>query len=387
MDSSIERIVQTAHPQTLVFGSGCASQLADMLSSRGCTGILLVTAKAIRPMVESIAASVKQAGISVLIDDSVNTEPTIDMFERLLEDVTDHIDAVIGIGGGSVLDAAKLAAAVPGSGQQIDELFGTGKIRSRKKMLICLPTTAGTGSEVSPNAILLDEKADLKKGVISPYLVPDAVYVDPELTRSIPPEITAATGMDALSHCVEAYANLHAHQFVDTYAIRGIELIGKNIETAFSNGEDMDARSALSLGSMYGGYCLGPVNTAAVHALSYPLGGKFHIAHGAANAILLPEVMQFNLTAAPKRYAEIAVALGCPAQSSDMETGLLGIERVREICRRCKIPDSLSQYGIAKSDVPAMAKSAMSVTRLLKNNVRELTQEDAEKIYQHLLKY
>lgn len=385
MDSSIQRIVETAHPRTLVFGSGCAYQLADMLRAHGCGNILVLTAEAVRPITDSVISPLKKAGISVVINDSVNSEPTIDMFERVLDSISEKVDAVIGIGGGSVLDVAKLVAAQLGSEQKIHDLFGIGKINSRKTTLICLPTTAGTGSEVSPNAILLDTEADLKKGVISPFLVPDTVYVDPELSRTMPPAITAATGMDALSHCIEAYANLYAHPFVDTYGIKGIELITRNIEIAYANGNDLNARSALALGSLYGGFCLGPVNTAAVHALSYPLGGQFHIAHGVANAMLLPEVMEFNLPAAPQRYAEIARAMGCPSQHSDMDTARLGIERIRQICRSCKIPDSLSRYGIQKSDVPSMAQSAMSVTRLLKNNVREMSRENAERIYQLFL--
>src|SRR5262249_48336492 len=159
--------------------------------------------------------------------------------------------------------------------------------------LVCLPTTAGTGSEVSPNAILLDEADQLKKGVVSPYLVPDAAYVDPQLTRSVPPSVTAATGLDALTHCIEAYANKFAHPAVDLYALQGVGIIAQNLLRAVRNGGDMEARTELSLGSFYGGLCLGPVNTAAVHALAYPLGGQFHVAHGVSNAVLLPHVIRF----------------------------------------------------------------------------------------------
>ncbi len=186
--------------------------------------------------------------------------------------------------------------------------------------LVCLPTTAGTGAEVSPNAILLDEADELKKGVVSPHLVPDAAFVDPLLTISVPPAVTAATGLDALTHCIEAYANKFAHPIVDIYALQGIKLISANLVRAVRNGGDIEARAALSLGSLYGGLCLGPVNTAAVHALAYPLGGRFHIAHGVSNALLLPHVLRFNFSAAPERYAEISAALGVARNGSALTT-------------------------------------------------------------------
>ena len=195
---------------------------------------------------------------------------------------------MIGVGGGSVLDCAKLLATLINNTQKLEDVVGIGFLNGREIKLICIPTTSGTGSEVSPNAILLNENTQAKSGIISPYLVPDACYLDPILTISLPPKLTAETGIDALSHCIEAYTNKFAHPTVDTYALRGIQLISENIQKAYKNGNDIEARSALLLGSMYGGLCLGPVNTSAVHALSYGLGGKFHISHGLSNAILRP---------------------------------------------------------------------------------------------------
>ncbi|UCE47119.1 MAG: iron-containing alcohol dehydrogenase, partial [Phycisphaerales bacterium] len=269
--------------------------------------------------------------------------------------------------------------------QNVHDVFGIGKLTGRTYYLACLPTTSGTGSEVSPNAILLDETDHLKKGVVSPWLVPNAAYVDPMLTRTVPPDVTAATGLDALTHCIEAYANRFAHPMIDLFALRGIELISAHIEAACRVGGNIEARSALSLGSLYGGFCLGPVNTGAVHALAYPLGGEFHVPHGVSNAMLLPSVLEFNVTAAPKRYARIALALGCDKSDTNIETARRGIERIRQISRRCGIPYSLSQFGVQQEAVKRMAKSAMTVTRLLKNNPREVVQEDAERIYQGLM--
>jgi alcohol dehydrogenase class IV len=334
-----------------------------------------------------IADQLGSSNLSVLIDDSVNEEPTMAMLEGVLGKARSaRIDAVVGVGGGSVLDVAKLVAALWNSDQPVLDTFGIGKLAGRKTYLACLPTTSGTGSEVSPNAILLDETDGLKKGVVSPYLVPDAAYVDPALTLTVPTDITAATGIDALTHCIEAYASRFAHPILDLFALKGIELITSSLETACQNREDLEARIALSLGSLYGGLCLGPVNTAAVHALAYPLGGRFHVPHGVSNAILLPDVLEFNLPAAAERYARIALAMGCQEAATDLLTAQRGIDWIRDMCQRCGIPSCLSDFGVRDRDVPRMAESALTVTRLLKNNLREMTRADVERIYRGLLK-
>jgi alcohol dehydrogenase class IV len=288
---------------------------------------------------------------------------------------------VVGFGGGSVLDMAKLVAALHDRLEPVKNYFGIGLLPKRKTHLVCLPTTAGTGSEVSPNAILLDEAEQLKKGVISPWLVPDAAYVDPLFTLSVPPAVTAATGIDAMVHCIEAYANRFAHPMVDVYALEGIRLIAANLLQVVKNGSDVPARTAVALGSLYGGMCLGPVNTAAVHALAYPLGSEFHLAHGLSNALLLAPVLRFNLPAAPRRYAEIALALGVAQGLDDLATAEAGIAKIEALCAACGIPQSLSACNIPESAIPRMAAAAMKVTRLLKNNPRDLTSADAEAIY------
>jgi alcohol dehydrogenase class IV len=290
-------------------------------------------------------------------------------------------DAVIGIGGGSVLDIAKLVAAQLENGQALEEYVGIGLLKGRKKRLICLPATSGTGSEVSPNAILVDDSDGQKKGIISPYLVPDIVIVDPLLTVSVPPSITAATGIDALTHCLEAYTNKFAHPMIDLYAYEGMKLIASNIVQAVKNGKDEEARIAVALGSMYGGICLGPVNTAAVHALSYPLGSMFHLPHGLSNALLLPYVMEFNLVASPGRYADVALALGCEKQKDDLTTAKKGVEKIKKLIEQCGLPLQLRDAGVNEEAIPIMAKDAMKVQRLLKNNPREVALEDAIKIY------
>ena len=269
------------------------------------------------------------------------------------------------------------------SQQTIHEIFGIKKLHGRNTYLVCLPTTAGTGSEVSPNAILLDTADQLKKGAISPHLVPDAAYIDPLLTKSVPPAVTAATGMDAMIHCIEGYANKYAHPAVDTYALKGIEKIGQYLSTAVHEGENEHARAQMALGSMYGGLCLGPVNTAAVHALAYPLGSIYQIPHGVTNAVLLPHVLSFNVEYSPERYADIARALGVKAQGTDLEIALQGIDKIENMMRDCGIPLRLSELKVPETAVDTLAESAMTVTRLLKNNVRPVTLEDARQIFQN----
>jgi alcohol dehydrogenase len=413
------RAITLLQPPRLVFGNGCAESCAEFLKQQNCRRILLVSSSQVLPHLAGLIAQIQSTGGSVIPSQPTDVEPTITLFEQVLQRARkEQIDSVLGIGGGSALDVAKLVAALAQSKQNIREVFGIGRLSSRRLLLVCLPTTAGTGSEVSPNAILLDESDQLKKGVVSPHLVPDAALVDPLLTLSVPPGVTAATGLDALTHCIEAFANRFAHPMVDLYALEGIRLISGNLPRAVRNGRDLEARAALALGSLYGGLCLGPVNTAAVHALAYPLGGQFHIAHGVSNAVLLPHVLHFNLSAAPERYAEVARALGAGKSEdqtaewshsgawqkrnvseaiaipqerrcstpliddSPLEIAERGLALLEELSVGCGIPKTLRELGIPRDALPGLAKAAMQVTRLLKNNLRTVTEADALQIYQ-----
>jgi alcohol dehydrogenase len=234
---------------------------------------------------------------------------------------------------------------------------------------------------VTPIAILADETQDLKKGVVSRHLVPDAAYLDPLLTVTMPAAVTAATGLDALTHCVEAYANRFAHPLVDVYALAGIGLIARYLARAVGDGQDLEARAALLRASLYGGLCLGPVNTAAVHALAYPLGGEFHIAHGLANALLLPHVLRFNIQEAPERYADIAHALGAVPSGVMLADAEDAIARIETLIKRCGVQVGLRNFGIGLDDIPRMASAAITVTRLLERNPRVLTEQDILAIY------
>ena len=368
-------------PGKLVFGNNTLAQLADDVIELKPKKVFIAT---ISPLLNSIAdftTALKKDNIEILTDTSIVQEPTFADFEKLMQTVTPlNPDVVIGIGGGSVLDIAKLVAAQLENEQHLKDYVGIGLLKGRKKKLICVPATSGTGSEVSPNAILVDDE-NQKKGIISPFLVPDIVYVDPLLTISVPPSITAATGLDALTHCLEAYTNKFAQPFIDMYAYEGMRLIAANIVTAVNDGKNIEAREKVAMGSLLGGFCLGPVNTAGVHALSYPLGSMFHLAHGLSNALLLPYVMEYNIPAATKKYADVAIALGCERQADDKTTACAGVRKIKELIKACGIPATLKEVNVPGSAIPQMAADAMKIQRLLKNNPREITEQDAIEIY------
>lgn len=378
----MQDILKISFPGKLVFGKGTLVQLPDEIVALSAGRVLIVTISPLLNQLSELVKALEAKGVKVVVNTSITQEPSFADVEQMMQEVNAfNPDVVVGIGGGSVLDVAKLIAALVGNEQGLRDIVGIGFLKSRPKKLICLPATSGTGSEVSPNSILVDETDNQKKGIISPFLVPDIVYVDPLLTMSVPSSITAATGLDALTHCLEAYTNLFAHPLIDVYAFEGMRLIGAHIVQAVKNGNDEEARTQVAMGSMLGGFCLGPVNTAGVHALSYPLGSTFHLAHGLSNALLLPYVMEFNYVAAPKRYADVAIALGCERQADNVKTALKGIEKIRELIKDCGIPARLRDVGIPREAIPQMAADAMKITRLLKNNPRPITEADAIEIF------
>jgi alcohol dehydrogenase len=378
----IKSVLNIYFPGKLVIGNGTLPQLADDIIALQPDKALVLTIEPLKEALTSFFDSIQKTGISVLVDTSVITEPSFSDFYKLMANVEPfNPDIVIGIGGGSVLDMAKLVAAQLENEQQLKDYVGIGLLKGRKKKLVCVPATSGTGSEVSPNAILVDDSDNQKKGIISPFLVPDIVYVDPLLTVSVPPSITAATGLDALTHCLEAYTNKFSQPFIDLYAYEGMRLIATHLETAVKDGSNTEAREKVAIGSLLGGFCLGPVNTAGVHALSYPLGSMFHLPHGLSNALLLPYVMEFNIPASVNRHAEVAIALGCERKETDEATAIAGVQRIRALIKACGIPATLKEVNVPESAIPQMAADAMKIQRLLKNNPRPIEEKDAIEIY------
>jgi alcohol dehydrogenase class IV len=374
-------LITLLNPPTLVFGENSLNQFITDFKTLGLKRLFIMSIDSLEAQLSPRIKDLTESGVKVKICNTLKAEPTFAEFELILEEARKYrADSVVGIGGGSVMDTAKLVAAQLLNSQSTEEITGIRKLAERKTYLACVPTTAGTGSEVSPNALFVNAEGN-KVGVISPYLVPDAAYVDPILTLSVPKHITAATGIDALSHCLEAYTNKFSHPIVDVIALEGIRLVARNLTRACDNAGDLEAKTSVALGSMYGGMCLGPVNTAAAHALAYPLGTDFHIAHGLSVSLMLPAVMEYCAPAAPERYAEVALALGAEPQANALETAKQGIMLLKELIRNCGLPNSLSEIGIPQDAIESMATDAMKVQRLLNNSVRDITREDAVDIY------
>ncbi len=367
-------------PSTIEFGSAKIATLKDHLKSS--RKVFFLIDDPVLQGLEPLLREIGQMGIETEISSEIVPEPPIESLKNLLPPVAAfNPDTVVGIGGGSTMDLAKLVSVLLNSDQKIKEIIGINNVKRRSVKLVTAATTAGTGSEVTPIAVLTDIKAGLKKGVVSKYLVPDVAIVDPALTIGMPAALTAVTGMDAITHCIEAYTNRFAHPIIDILALEGIKLMCKNLEKAVADGKNLEARSAMALGSMYGGLCLGPVNTAAVHALAYPLGGLYKISHGTSNSVLLPFVMKFNLPACTARYAAIARAMGHDPELPDETLARAAITEIRTISNRCGIPGSLQELDIPETALQGMAVAALQVQRLLSNNPREVRLEDAVTIY------
>ena len=373
---TVQSAITLLQPTRIAFGAGCAADTVATLARAGHRRVFLITSPSVRAHADAVAAPLLAAGAAVETVTGVPPEPTLACCEQLRAAAKAFApDLVLAVGGGSALDVAKLVAALHDRTEPASAFYGVNVLAGRRTALACVPTTAGTGSEVSPNALLYDEAAAAKKAVISSALVPDVAAVDPEFTHSLPPALTATTGLDALTHCLETYANRAAHPAVDLHSLEGVRLIGTHLARCVVNGQDTEARAAVALGSLYGGLGLGPVNTAGVHALAYPLGGEFHMAHGLSIALLLPHVVRFNLPAMPERHAALSAALG-GRTAADLP------DLLQQLVARCGIDGRLSAHGIPRDALPRMADTGIQVTRLLKNNPREVTRADALRIYE-----
>ncbi len=338
-------------------------------------------------MIARLSELLAQAGIAVALFDAVEPDPRLQLASLAAEQLrASGSDVVIGIGGGSAIDIAKVAAVLVTNSQPIATLFGIDLVPQPGLPLLVIPTTAGTGSEVTPIAILSDEEEKLKKGIVSPYLFPTVAVLDPELTVGLPPMVTAATGMDALIHAMEAYTSKNADRLSDLFACQAMRLLYDNIRKAYNDGGDIAARGDMLEGSMLAGIAFANAGVTAVHAFAYPIGAEFHIPHGVANSLMLVPVMEFNMVAGPQRFADIAAIFGEDvAGLSAPEAARRAMEAIRRLTVDLNLPRKLSQYGVKDSDVDGLAAGVMKVTRLLANNPRQLTVEDAKAIYRQVL--
>lgn len=385
----------TYHFQTvkhLVHGAGSLDQLCTKLEllDTPITRVVLVTQNAMHRLgvTERVCAQLQAANIRVHLVDNVEIEPTLENIERVFrQDVAPHApDALIAIGGGSVLDAAKLFAVMLTNDTPLRDLLGIDKVKLPGKPMVLVPTTSGTGSEVTPNAIVTLPDEALKIGVVSRHLLPTLVLLDPLLTLSLPKPITAATGMDAFTHSLESFISTKANPVSDAFALESMRLISASIVTAYEQPDNVDARGDMLLGSMYGGLALTAAGTAAVHALAYPLGGQFQVTHGVANAMLLPHVMAFNLDSCAPRLKRAACACGVAQQtdSDDVAAHKL-IAQITQWTQRLNIPQDLRAFGVGEAHLAGMAVAASKVTRLMTNNPKALSLAQIEALYRCLL--
>ena len=368
---------------------GSTAKIGELMATMGCKKIAFVTDKIILKLglAQASLDGLKAAGVDVHIIDEVVADPPEAMILAAVEEAKSQgVDGVVSVGGGSSLDTAKLIAVLVGSDQPIEEMYGVGLVRDDRLPLILAPTTAGTGSEVTPISIVTTGTNE-KKGVVSPQLLPDWAILDAELTVGLPASVTAATGIDAMVHAIEAYTSKHKKNIVsDTLARQALELLGQNIHTACKNGEDRNARSNMLLGSMLAGMAFANAPVAAVHALAYPLGGHFHVPHGLSNALVLPYVLDFNMSEAADTYAEIAPLIFPALAGKSVKEACDGmVEGFKAMGPELGMQSKLAEVGVNHNHLPMLAEDAMKQTRLLVNNPREMTYEAALEIYTQAL--
>jgi len=373
----------------IIMGAGASNQIADEVMRLSKKSVMIITDPGL--MQTGICGRFQdlliKAGCSVRYFDGVEPDPPFQIASQAAQTVRDTgTDLIVGIGGGSSLDIAKVASILVTNNGPVSSYFGVDMVPNPGLTTILVPTTAGTGSEVTPIAILSDHQEKLKKGIVSPYLFPTAAILDPELTLGLPAAITAATGMDALIHAVEAFTSKNATPMTDMMAQEAMGLISNNIRTAFANGTNLEARAKMLEGSLLAGMAFANAGVTAVHAFAYPIGAEFHIPHGVANSIMLAPVMEFNMLGALKKFAQMARVLGENTQGlNERESARAAVQGLRNLAADIKIPTSLSSFGVKEEDIPSLAQGVMKVTRLLANNPRELKLEDAEEIYRQVL--
>ena len=372
-------------PPNILFEPGDSKKLADIVAGYRVKRILLVTDKGVRNagLTKAAEAALTEGGYALTVFDEVEADPPSHVIERAIALCRDKdIELVFSIGGGSALDTAKLVAYLAKTPDRLDDIYGVGLAKGERLPLLLLPTTAGTGSEVTPIAIVTTPTTE-KKGVVSPRLIPDWAILDPELTLGLPAPVTAATGIDAMVHAIEAYTSKHKkNPMSDQLARQALQLLAANIRTVCSDGSNLEARAQMLLGSMLAGMAFANSPVAAVHALAYPIGALFHVPHGLSNALVLTQVLRFNLPEAEALYAELAPIIDPKSAGlSVSQKARLFVDSIAALCRDCKVPASLADVGITAGDLKKLAEDAMKQTRLLVNNPRDVTYDDALAIY------
>ena len=370
------------------FGAGLINETGDIITQvMQAQSALIITDQGmmVTGLVERLTGALKTADITFTIYKDVVADP----HEAIVHAATDaaraaNADVIIGFGGGSSLDVAKLAALLAPGHQDLASAYGVGMAKGPRLPLILIPTTAGTGSEVTPISIITTGASE-KMGVVSPVILPDLALLDPELTLSVPPHVTAATGIDAMVHAIEAYASASANNnpISRGIATEALSMMGQSLLTAVHQGDDLAARADMLLGSMLAGQAFANSPVAAVHALAYPIGGHFKIPHGLSNTLVLPHILRFNSVTHPQPYAEIAPYVFPElADMGTQEAAAAFAEGMADLSQQCGLQQRLRDVGIGEDALPMLARDAMNQTRLLVNNPRDVTEDDALAIYQ-----
>ena len=370
----------------IVFGNGSFAGLAEHLTEL----------KVSRPLVvldgnlagtgfgDRLSGLLDKAKIGFALYDKAAPEPPIELADEGAKlAIRKKCDGVVGIGGGSAMDLAKAIAVLAANKGKAEDYLGLNKVPGPGLTKIMVPTTAGTGSEVTFTAVFIRKKLKKKEGMNSPYLYPELALLDPELTLTLPPHPTATTGIDALCHAIESYTSINASPMSELLSLEAIGRISDNLRTAVHDGTNIEAREAMLLGSLYAGLGLANAGVTAVHSLSYPLGGKYGISHGLANTIMLPRVMAFNLRGAQEKFVNIAEIMGEIVDDLPLrEAAYLAVEAVETLIEDCGVFTTLEELEIPEADFPELAKVAMTVARPLANNPCKMTPEEMVEIYQ-----
>ncbi len=339
-------------------------------------------------LVDLPLAKLQEAGKETIVISDLPPEPTYMQVQKLVDEFkASGADFIVAVGGGSAMDTAKLASLLATERYTVKDLLDDPTLAVKTVKICLIPTTAGTGSEATSNAIVAVPEQELKIGIVNSSMVPDYVVLDAEMIRKLPRKIAAATGIDAMAHAIECFTSNKANPFSDIFALEAFDLIMNNIETACDDPDAMEAKNRMQIAAFYAGVAITCSGTTAVHALSYPLGGKYHIAHGVSNAILLVPVMKFN---EPVIRGKLAVAYdrivhGEKTCTTEAEKSAWVVERMGQIVRHLDIPTSLSEFNVPREDLDGLVKAGMQVQRLLVNNMRTVTPEDARNIYLEIM--
>lgn len=381
-------------PHAVYGGEHAIENITAILQSNKCKRVAVFTDRGIRDcgLFTLAEEAVKASGADYYVLDGLKPEPDYMAVQQLIDEFRKNgADMIVACGGGSVLDAAKLAGVLVTDAYGVKDLLDNPGMARKCVPIILIPTTAGTGAEVTPNAIVAVPEKELKVGIVNENMIADYVILDARMIQNLPRSIAAATGVDALAHCIECYTSAKANPFSDMYALEGLDLILNSIEKACDDPDAMEEKNKMQMAAYYGGLAITASGTTAVHALSYPLGGKYHIAHGVSNAILLAPVMRFNGEHPAVRERLAAVYDRCchdtvRTAKTAKEKSQWVIKRLECIVKHLDIPTSLSRdFGVPEEDLDGLVEAGMQVQRLLVNNMREITPEDARRLYQEIL--